>query len=84
MYPLVGTIGAAINVTMLTYAGVASVGISTDDAAVDDREELRAQPAPRVPRGDRGAGDRGQPADDPQGVVGQPGVSCTAWRSEAG
>ncbi len=40
MYPLVGTIGAAINVTMLTYNGVASVGISTDDAAVDDRDEL--------------------------------------------
>ncbi|MEZ5186271.1 MAG: wax ester/triacylglycerol synthase family O-acyltransferase [Candidatus Nanopelagicales bacterium] len=40
MYPLVATIGAAINVTMLTYNGVASVGISTDDAAVDDRDEL--------------------------------------------
>ncbi len=40
MYPLVATIGAAINITMLTYAGVASVGISTDDAAVDDRDEL--------------------------------------------
>ena len=40
MYPLVGTIGAAINVTMLTYEGTASVGVSTDDAAVDDREEL--------------------------------------------
>ena len=40
MYPLVGTIGAAINITMLTYNGVASVGVSTDDAAVDDRDEL--------------------------------------------
>lgn len=40
MYPLVATIGAAVNVTMLTYNGVASVGVSTDDAAVDDREEL--------------------------------------------
>jgi len=40
MYPLVATIGAAVNITMLTYNGVASVGISTDDAAVDDREEL--------------------------------------------
>jgi len=40
MYPLVATIGAAINITMLTYAGVASIGISTDDAAVDDRDEL--------------------------------------------
>jgi len=42
MYPLVGTIGAAINVTMLTYEGTASVGVSTDDAAVEDREELIA------------------------------------------
>jgi WS/DGAT/MGAT family acyltransferase len=40
MYPLVGTIGAAINITMLTYNGIASVGVSTDDAAVDDRDEL--------------------------------------------
>ena len=37
---MVGTIGAAINVTMLTYEGTASVGVSTDDAAVDDRAEL--------------------------------------------
>ena len=40
MYPLVGTIGAAINVTMLTYNGTANVGISSDDAAVVDRAEL--------------------------------------------
>lgn len=40
MYPLVATIGAAVNVTMLTYNGTASIGVSTDDAAVDDREEL--------------------------------------------
>ncbi|MFM9033694.1 MAG: wax ester/triacylglycerol synthase domain-containing protein [Mycobacterium sp.] len=41
MYPLVGTIGAAINVTMLTYTGTASVGVSSDDAAVGgDREPL--------------------------------------------
>jgi WS/DGAT/MGAT family acyltransferase len=40
MYPLMGTVGAAMNITMLTYNGVASVGISTDDAAVDDRDEL--------------------------------------------
>ena len=26
MYPLVATIGAAVNVTMLTYNGIASVG----------------------------------------------------------
>ena len=40
MYPLVGTVGAAINVTMLTYSGTASVGVSSDDAAVSDREVL--------------------------------------------
>ena len=40
MYPLVGTIGAAINVTMLTYIGTANVGVSSDDAAVTDREQL--------------------------------------------
>lgn len=40
MYPLVATIGAAVNITMLTYNGTASVGISSDDAAIDDREEL--------------------------------------------
>ncbi|MGD9619302.1 MAG: wax ester/triacylglycerol synthase domain-containing protein [Mycolicibacterium sp.] len=42
MYPLVGTIGAAMNVTMLTYEGTASVGVSTDDAAVGDQEQLIA------------------------------------------
>ena len=35
-----GTVGAAINVTMLTYTDTASLGISSDDAAVQDREEL--------------------------------------------
>jgi len=40
MYPLVGTIGAAINVTMLTYTNSAGVGISSDDAAVGDRAQL--------------------------------------------
>ena len=34
------TVGAAINVTMLTYTGTASVGVSSDDAAVTDREGL--------------------------------------------
>lgn len=38
MYPMVATIGAAVNVTLLSYAGLASVGISTDDAAVIDRD----------------------------------------------
>lgn len=40
MYPLVATIGAAVNVTMLTYNGIASVGVSTDDAAVTDPDIL--------------------------------------------
>ncbi len=40
MYPLVATIGAAVNVTMLTYNGIASVGVSTDDAAVSDPDVL--------------------------------------------
>ncbi len=40
MYPLVGPIGAAINVTMLTYNGTANVGVSSDDAAVSDRGQL--------------------------------------------
>ena len=38
MYPLVATIGAAVNVTLLTYNGVASVGVTTDDAAVSDHD----------------------------------------------
>jgi diacylglycerol O-acyltransferase len=36
MYPLVATIGAAANVTMVTYDGSAFVGISTDDRAIPD------------------------------------------------
>ena len=40
MYPLVGTIGAALNVTMLTYTDTASVGVSSDDSAIGDREQL--------------------------------------------
>ena len=38
MFPMVSTIGAAVNVTLLSYAGLASIGVSTDDAAVLDRE----------------------------------------------
>jgi WS/DGAT/MGAT family acyltransferase len=38
MYPMVGTIGAATNITLLSYAGRASLGISMDDAAIPDRE----------------------------------------------
>lgn len=40
MYPLVATIGAAVNVTMVTYDGTAFVGISGDDRAVPDMDEL--------------------------------------------
>lgn len=40
MYPLVGTVGAAMNITMLTYNGTAAIGISTDDAAIDDLKVL--------------------------------------------
>lgn len=37
LYPMVPTIGAAANITLLSYAGVwASIGMSTDDAAVPD------------------------------------------------
>lgn len=39
-YPLVATIGAAVNVTMVTYAGSACIGISTDDRCVTDPAEL--------------------------------------------
>jgi diacylglycerol O-acyltransferase len=40
MYPLVATIGAAVNVTMVTYDGAAFVGISADDRAVPELSEL--------------------------------------------
>lgn len=35
-YPLVATIGAAANITMVTYEGQAFIGVSTDDRAVPD------------------------------------------------
>ena len=45
-YPLVATIGAAVNVTMVTYDGSAFVGLSADDRAVPDLdafvEDLRS------------------------------------------
>ena len=40
MYPLVATIGAAVNVTMVTYDGSAFVGISADERAVPDIHDL--------------------------------------------
>ncbi len=39
-YPLVATIGSAVNVTMVTYAGSIFVGISADDRAVEDLPAL--------------------------------------------
>ena len=38
MYPMAGTIGAATNITLLSYNGNAGLGVSTDDAAIPDRE----------------------------------------------
>ena len=39
-YPLVATIGAAVNITMVTYDGQAFIGISADERAVPDLGEL--------------------------------------------
>ena len=39
-YPLVATIGAAVNITMVTYDGTAFVGVSADDRAVSDLADL--------------------------------------------
>jgi diacylglycerol O-acyltransferase len=45
-YPLVATIGAAVNITMVTYDGRAFIGIAADERAVSDLfalvEDLRA------------------------------------------
>jgi WS/DGAT/MGAT family acyltransferase len=38
MYPLTATVGAATNITLLSYAGNAGIGVSMDDAAIPDRE----------------------------------------------
>lgn len=40
VYPLVATIGAAVNITMVTYDGTAYLGISADDRAVPDLQAL--------------------------------------------
>jgi WS/DGAT/MGAT family acyltransferase len=40
VYPLVATIGAAVNITMVTYDGVAYIGVSADDRAVGDLDDL--------------------------------------------
>lgn len=70
-YPLVATIGSAVNITMVTYDGQAYVGVSTDDRAVPDLdllvEELRAGFATVTGRdvgpADRYAGDTPGPDD---------------------
>jgi len=41
LYPLVPTVGAAVNITLLSYSGLwASIGVSMDDAAVPDPEAM--------------------------------------------
>jgi len=41
LYPLVPTVGAAVNITLLSYSGVwASIGVSMDDAAVPDPDAM--------------------------------------------
>jgi WS/DGAT/MGAT family acyltransferase len=42
VYPLVATIGAALNITMVTYDGNAYIGLSADDRAVTDLADLEA------------------------------------------
>jgi WS/DGAT/MGAT family acyltransferase len=42
VWPLVATIGAAVNITLITYDGTAFVGLSADDRAVPDLEILVA------------------------------------------
>lgn len=42
VYPLIATIGAAVNVTMVTYDGSAYIGVSADDRAVGDLDDLVA------------------------------------------
>jgi len=39
-YPLVATIGSAVNITMVTYDGHAFIGVSTDDRAIKDHSEF--------------------------------------------
>lgn len=43
LYPLVPTVGAAVNITLLSYSGTwASIGVSMDDAAVVDPDAMMA------------------------------------------
>lgn len=46
MYPVVGNLGAAANITLLSYAGdLCSIGMSVDDAAIGDPDEFVASMA---------------------------------------
>ena len=40
MYPLMATVGAASNITLLSYNGKAGLGIAMDDAAIPDQAEF--------------------------------------------
>ena len=78
VYPLVATIGAAVNITMVTYDGAAYIGISADDRAVGDLdalvEDLRrgfaaVTDAP-VGSADPYSADQGTPGDTPPEATG--------------
>ena len=53
-YPLVATIGAAVNITMVTYDGQAYIGVSADDRAVSDLDDLVEDLRAGLRGGDRG------------------------------
>ena len=53
-YPLVATIGAAVNITMVTYDGQAYIGVSADDRAVSDLDDLVEDLRAGFADGDRG------------------------------
>ena len=40
MYPLMATVGAASNITLLSYNGRAGLGVAMDDAAIPDRDDF--------------------------------------------
>lgn len=70
-YPLVATIGAAVNITMVTYDGTAFVGLSADARAVphvDDLVEDLRTGFSRVTGGPVGPADRYAVPDDTPGA----------------
>ena len=75
-YPLVATIGAAVNVTMVTYDGTIFIGVSADDRAVPDLpalvDDLRQGFATTV----------GQPIRPAGGPHGRPAEPLEATRSD--